>query len=130
MAKYSIDNTTLTNIANPIRTLRGLSGALTPEEMAANAGTEQSNVTAALAALAEKGVTVPDGANSDDLAELIGAIESGGSGGTLPTAQMKAVNFYDYDGTRLYSYTVEEAAALTELPPHPSHDGLICQGWN
>lgn len=26
-----------------------------------------------------------------------------------PTALKKDVNFYDYDGTRLYSYTVEEA---------------------
>ena len=57
-------------------------------------------------------------------------VPSSGGGGALPTAQMKSVNFYDYDGTRLYSYTVEEAAALTELPPLPSNDGLICQGWN
>ena len=121
MAKYSIDNTTLTNIANPIRTLRGLSVLLTPDEMASNAGVVQTNVTAALAALAEKGVTVPDGANSDDLETLIRKVASGGGG---------ALNFYDYDGTLLYSYTVEEAAALAELPPLPSHDGLICQGWN
>ena len=40
-----------------------------------------SNVTAALAKIAEKGVTVPSMANSDDLAELIAAIEVGGSGG-------------------------------------------------
>ena len=122
MAKYSIDDTTLTNIANPIRTLRGLLGVLTPDEMASNAGVVQTNVTAALAALAEKGVTVPDGANSDDLETLIRKIASGGGGGAL--------NFYDYDGTLLYSYTAEEAAALAELPPLPSHDGLICQGWN
>lgn len=42
----------------------------------------------------------------------------------------KAVNFRDYDGTVLHSYTVEEAAALTELPELPTHAGLICQGWN
>ena len=40
-----------------------------------------SNVTAALAKIAEKGVAVPSMANSDDLAELIAAIEAGGSGG-------------------------------------------------
>ena len=40
-----------------------------------------SNVTAALAKIAEKGVTVPSMANSDDLAELIAAIEAGGGGG-------------------------------------------------
>lgn len=37
------------------------------------------NVSAALSAIAEKGVTVPDGSNSDALAELIAAIEAGGS---------------------------------------------------
>lgn len=42
----------------------------------------------------------------------------------------KDVNFYDYDGTCLYAYTVAEAQALTELPKLPEHDGLICQGWN
>lgn len=42
----------------------------------------------------------------------------------------KDVNFFDYDGTLLYSYTVEEAQALTELPPLPSRKGLICQEWN
>ena len=42
----------------------------------------------------------------------------------------KDVNFYDYDGTLLHSYTVEEAQALTELPELPTQEGLICQGWN
>ena len=51
-------------------------------------------------------------------------------GSASPTATAKAVNFRDYDGTVLYSYTVDEAAALTELPPLPEHSGLICQGWN
>ena len=52
------------------------------------------------------------------------------SGSANPTTTAKAVNFRDYDGTVLYSYTVDEAAALTELPPLPEHSGLICQGWN
>ena len=38
------------------------------------------NVSAALAAIAEKGVTVPDGSNSDALAELIASIQAGGGG--------------------------------------------------
>lgn len=37
------------------------------------------NVSDALTAIANKGVTVPSGSNSDDLATLIGAIETGGS---------------------------------------------------
>lgn len=42
----------------------------------------------------------------------------------------KDINFYDYDGTRLYSYTLAEVQNLTELPELPSHQGLTCQGWN
>ena len=38
----------------------------------------RSNISAALEAIAAKGVTIPEGANSDDLATLIAAIESGG----------------------------------------------------
>ena len=56
--------------------------------------------------------------------------KAAGGGSVNPTATAKAVNFRDYDGTILYSYTVEEAAALTELPPLPEHSGLVCQGWN
>ena len=47
-----------------------------------------SNVTAALAKIAEKGVTVPSMANSDDLAELIAAIEAGGGGGTIISGEI------------------------------------------
>lgn len=36
------------------------------------------NVSAALTAIADKGVTVPDGSTSDALAELIASIEAGG----------------------------------------------------
>lgn len=47
-----------------------------------------------------------------------------------PVVDKKDVNFYDYDGTLLYSYTIEEANALSELPELPNHEGLICTGWN
>ena len=50
-------------------------------------------------------------------------------GGGKP-AEEKDVRFYDYDGTLLYSYTVEEAQKLTELPDLPTREGLTCQGWN
>lgn len=52
--------------------------------------------------------------------------------GTLDTAQPEEsdINFWDYDGTLLYSWTLAELATKTELPPLPSHEGLICQGWN
>lgn len=42
----------------------------------------------------------------------------------------KDVDFIDYDGTILYSYTAAEFAGLTEMPPNPTHTGLTAQGWN
>lgn len=42
----------------------------------------------------------------------------------------KDVNFYDYDGTLVYSYTKKEFALLTALPANPMHEGLDAQGWN
>ena len=48
----------------------------------------------------------------------------------LDDTKEKGVNFYDYDGTLLYSYTVEEFSSATNLPPLPTQEGLICQGWN
>ena len=42
----------------------------------------------------------------------------------------KAVNFYDYDGTIVYSYDKNEFLALSTLPANPTHEGLSGQGWN
>ena len=52
-----------------------------------------------------------------------------GGGGGAPVTE-KDVNFIDYDGTILYSYTAQEAAALSAMPANPSHTGLTAQGWN
>lgn len=53
-----------------------------------------------------------------------------GGGGASTSSKPNDVTFIDYDGTILYSYSLEEAQALTELPTLPTHDGLVCQGWN
>ena len=42
----------------------------------------------------------------------------------------KDVNFYDYDGTLLHSYTFDEVQSLNVLPEAPSHDLLIFSRWN
>ena len=52
------------------------------------------------------------------------------AGGGSAAVEEKDVNFYDYDGTLLHSYTIAEAQALMELPPGPQHDGLVFQDWN
>lgn len=51
------------------------------------------------------------------------------SGGGATVAPLKDVNFIDYDGTCLYSYTKAEFANLEAFPAAPTHDGLTSQGW-
>lgn len=47
-----------------------------------------------------------------------------------PTVERKDVNFYDYDGSRVYSYTRAEFLGLSAMPGNPAHTGLTAQGWN
>jgi len=44
--------------------------------------------------------------------------------------ESKGVDFIDYDGTIIYSFTAADFAQLSEMPPNPSHNGLTAQGWN
>ena len=76
-------------------------------------------------AIIDKGGTI-----SGDLTTWASAI-SGISGGNAGGSVLKSsVNFYDYDGTLLHSYTKDEFLGLNDLPELPTREGLICQGWN
>lgn len=70
-------NSKMTAIANATRALDGSTAALTLDGIASKLGVEKTNIAAALAAIAEKGVEVPSGSTSDALASLIAAIETG-----------------------------------------------------
>ena len=80
--------------------------------------------------VSQKGGTVPASQTVSNLATAIDSIPAGGGGETPASANWNDVTFIDYDGSVLYSYSLAEAQALTELPALPSHDGLVCQGWN
>jgi len=86
-----------------------------------------NNIASAYTAINTKGGTLPATQNSANLATAIASIPSGGAPAEV---EEKDVNFYDYDGTRLYSYTTQEFANLSALPSNPSHTGLTAQGWN
>ena len=58
--------------------------------------------------------------------DAIDNLPAGGGGG----ASANDVNFRDYDGTIVQSYSAADFAALTAMPENPSHDGLTAQGWN
>ena len=89
---------------------------------------EEASVQAIADAIRAKAGT----ADTYKIAEMPDAIAniSSGGGGTAPSAKWNDVTFIDYDGAILYSYSLAEAHELTELPALPSHDGLVCQGWN
>ena len=61
---------------------------------------------------------------------IFNQIVKGGGAPPAPAIEEKDVNFYDYDGTRLYSYTKSEFLGLSELPPTVNSEGLTSQGWN
>ena len=72
-----------------------------------------------------KGVNVPSATKIDGYAALVDQISQGAT-----EATENDVNFYDYDGFRVASYTIAEAKALTALPTPPAHEGLTFQEWN
>ena len=75
-----------------------------------------------------------DVAQGKKIVDAAGAVVTGthvcSGGGTPAPVAKKDINFYDYDGTRVASWTLAELAAATALPANPTHDGLTAQGWN
>ena len=125
--RYFIDSETLEGIAGLTRELTGMNDTMSTGTMQELLGMSNTAVMEALAVLAEKGADVSSYSGIADLPRIIAAM-SGGGGGAAVSA--KDVNFYDYDGTLLYSYTIAEAQALASLPDGPTHDGLFFQRWN
>ena len=88
--------------------------------------TNTTDLTKVASAIREKGGTSDPLVYPDGFVTAIGNIQTGG---TAPGAPGD-ITFYDYDGTIVTSWTLEELATKTALPDYPSHEGLICQGWN
>ena len=87
--------------------------------------TNTTDLTKVASAIREKGGTSDPLVYPDGFVTAIQAIQTG----TTPGAPGD-ITFYDYDGTIITSWTLEELATKTALPDYPSHDGLTCQGWN
>ena len=97
-----------------------------PNTLEENVNRVKAAKTAIANAITAKGGTVSSGDGLEDFASDIATIPSGGGS----SAEKKDVNFYDYDGVIVNSYTAAEFAELTAMPSNPSHDGLTSQGWN
>lgn len=67
-------------------------------------------------------------------ADFTDSIDSISGGTAKRTLARKNVNFYDYDGTLVYSYDKDEFLGLDELPANPDHSHdeipLTAEGWN
>ena len=88
--------------------------------------TNTTDLTKVASAIREKGGTSDPLVYPDGFVTAIQAIQTGGPTPGTPGD----ITFYDYDGTIVTSWTLEELATKTALPDYPSHEGLICQGWN
>lgn len=73
----------------------------------------------------EVGLTAEKLKKNEEVLGITGTYEGGGG-----SIVEKDVNFYDYDGTLVASYTKSEFLALNEMPTNPSHSGMVAQGWN
>ena len=89
--------------------------------------TNTTDLTKVASAIREKGDTSDPLVYPDGFVTAIQAIQTGGS--STPGTPGD-ITFYDYDGTIVTSWTLAELATKTALPDYPSHNGLICQGWN
>ena len=85
-----------------------------------------SDISNAYSAIETKGGTIPSDKNTNN---LLTAIRSIPQGGTSTPVEEKDVNYWDYDGTLLYSYTASEFQALTSHPTLPTHTDLTADDW-
>lgn len=60
----------------------------------------------------------------------VGGIRFYNQGSETDIKTFKDVNFLDYDGTILYSFSKSEWSNQTDLPANPVHSGLIAEGWD
>ena len=90
--------------------------------------TTSTDLTKVADAIRAKGGTSEQLIYPDGFVTAISNIQTGGTPSEPP---MEAdINFYDYDGTLLYAWTLDELAGKTALPDLPTRTGLVCQGWN
>lgn len=122
MANKITDTNNYSAIANSIRSKLGTQSTYTPSQMAAAIDSIPVTDIETLSVTDNGTYTAPTGTAYNPVTVNV----SGGSSSKEPNA----VNFYDYDGTIVDSYSASDFLALTAMPENPSHTGLTAQGWN
>ena len=125
-----------TDISNAYDSIETKGGTIPQNQNTENLSNAIASIpTSSSPTLQNKSITITQNGNTivqadsgyDGLDTVSITTNVSGGGGIV---EEKDVNFYDYNGTILYSYTLNEIQQLSELPPLPSHSGLVCQGWN
>lgn len=91
----------------------------------ANVLVEEETLTAIADAVRARGGT-SELMKPSEIPDAVSRIPSGSSGADMSLP----IRFFDYDGTLLHSFSLEELAEMEDLPDLPSHEKLICSGWN
>lgn len=93
----------------------------------------KTNIENAYAKAEEKGATMPELLNSENLAGCIESVPKGSGGGAgneydLPEGVYR-IKFYDYDGTVLSNEIYSEGDTVS-VPQQPSHEKLVFHAWS
>lgn len=124
MGIKTVQDTSLTSVANAIRVKAEISGTLEfPDEFVSAI----QNISTGITPSGTKTITENGTYDVTNFASADVNVSGGGGGASVPP---KEVNFYDYDGTVVDSYTASEFASLSAMPANPTHTGLTAQGWN
>ena len=124
MGIKTVQDTSLTSVANAIRVKAEISGTLEfPDEFVSAI----QNISTGITPSGTKTITENGTYDVTNFASADVNVSGGGGGVSVPP---KEVNFYDYDGTVVDAYTASEFANLSAMPSNPTHDGLTAQGWN
>lgn len=107
----------------------GSGGGITPtgnQDISTLAEYDVSTKATARVSADERAKIIPENIKKD--VEVLGVTGTySGGGASVPSND---VNFYDYDGTIVYSYSAADFANLSAMPANPTHEGLTAQGWN
>lgn len=130
MTDYVVRDTQLTSVADAIRAKGGTSDPLTFPDGFVDA--VEAIPTGGGASVEPLSVT-QNGTYTAPTGTAYSPVTVNVSGGPV-SVPAKEVNFRDYDGTVVYSYTPAEFAALSAMPTNPDHSSdeipLTAQGWN
>ena len=134
MAKNNNLTDFLTDVANAIRTKKGTTAKINPQNFSSEIGNftllKSQTKSVSLTSNGTTTITPDSGYNGLSKVTVTTNIASSGESSSGVSASKNDVTFYDYDGTILHSYSKSAFLALSSLPDLPTREGLTCQGWN